>query len=96
MIPREHPHQPIRGKITPAPSRSPIIPSAHIPSSPLSNPHQDYSHTSCSCSHCLLITDHPQPSSPVISPVIPRDTDLDTRILNTGTFNAAMNVLTRA
>ncbi|RPB18396.1 hypothetical protein L211DRAFT_843682 [Terfezia boudieri ATCC MYA-4762] len=78
------------------PSRSPIIPSAHIPARP-SNPHQDYSHTSCPCSHCLLMIHHarPQPPSLVISPVIPSDTVLDTKILDTGTFDAAMNVLTR-
>ncbi|RPB19998.1 hypothetical protein L211DRAFT_852707 [Terfezia boudieri ATCC MYA-4762] len=44
----------------------------------------------------LPVTDHPQPPSPVIPPVIPSDTDFDTRILDTGTFNAAMNVLSRA
>ncbi|RPB20025.1 hypothetical protein L211DRAFT_579025 [Terfezia boudieri ATCC MYA-4762] len=27
-------------------------------SSPPSKPHQDYSHTSCSCSHCLLSLQH--------------------------------------
>ncbi|RPB19993.1 hypothetical protein L211DRAFT_895413 [Terfezia boudieri ATCC MYA-4762] len=44
----------------------------------------------------IPVIDHPQPPSPGIPPVIPSDTDLDTRILDTETFNAAMNVLPRA
>ncbi|RPB18905.1 hypothetical protein L211DRAFT_899505 [Terfezia boudieri ATCC MYA-4762] len=43
----------------------------------------------------IPVTDHPQPPSPVIPPVIPSNTDSDTGILDTRLFNAAMNVYYR-